>query len=138
MTVALCLGSFDVLHYGHIQFLNRCAQLGEVVIGLGTDEYQASYKQRPYCTFDERRQALEALGYSVVTRDKVPVADLLDDVEPDYLVWGSDWINSNVLELSGITAAELTERGIALVFVPRDHDMSTSELVRRIHAGESD
>lgn len=132
MTVALCLGSFDVLHYGHIQFLNRCARLGDVIIGLGTDAYQESYKRAPYLTFPERRAALEALGYRVAVRDKVSTLQLLDDTEPDYLVAGSDWIGQPFLELSGLTTGDLTDRGIALVFVPRDHNMSTSEIVRRI------
>ena len=135
MGVVLCLGSFDVLHYGHIQFLNRCARLGDVVVGLGTDEYQEGYKHRPYLSFGERRAALEGLGYTVVERPVVSVLGLLDDLEPDYVVWGSDWIGSDILELSGLTPADLVERGISLVFVPRDHDMSTSEIVRRIHAG---
>lgn len=136
--VALCLGSFDVLHYGHIQFLNRVARLGEVVIGLGTDEYQAGYKRPPVCTFDERRAALEALGYQVVARDQVCIRPLLDEVCPDYLVAGSDWIGQPFLELSGVTGEELASLGVALVFVPRDHDMSTSELIARIRgAGRS-
>ena len=134
MTVALCLGSFDVLHYGHLQFLNRVAMLGDVVIGLGTDEYQTGYKHRPYLDYEERRAALEALGYTVVIRPEVSVLDILDQVEPDYIVWGSDWIDTNILGLSGLVPQDLVDRGIGLVFVPRDHNMSTSEIVRRIHA----
>lgn len=135
MAVALCLGSFDVLHYGHLQFLNRVAMLGDVVVGLGTDRYQSGYKHQPYLDFEERRAALEALGYRVVVRDELSVLGLLDEVEPDWIVWGSDWIGGPILELSGLTARDLVDRGIGLVFVPRDHDMSTSEIVRRIHAG---
>lgn len=129
---ALCLGSFDVLHYGHIRFLNRVARLGEVLIGLGTDEYQEGYKRAPVCTYGERMDALESLGYKCYPRNQVSIKPLLEELQPDYLVAGSDWIAAPFLELSGVTPEYLTEQGVALVFVPRDHDMSTSELIRRI------
>jgi cytidyltransferase-like protein len=132
--IVLCLGSFDILHYGHIEFLQRCAVLGDVVVGLGTDAYQEDYKHRPFLNYQERSSAVAALGYTVVERDEVSVSGLLDEVEPDYLVWGSDWIGEPILELSGLTVRDLTDRGITLVFVPRDHDMSSSEIVRRVNA----
>jgi cytidyltransferase-like protein len=132
--IVLCLGSFDILHYGHIEFLQSCAVLGDVVVGLGTDAYQEDYKHRPFLNYQERSSAVAALGYTVVERDEVSVSGLLDEVEPDYLVWGSDWIGEPILELSGLTVRDLTDRGITLVFVPRDHDMSSSEIVRRVNA----
>lgn len=130
---ALVLGSFDVLHYGHIQFLSQAARLGDVTVGLGSDEYQRSYKHDPYLTWDERAQALYALGYDVIERSQVSIVPLLDELDPDYLVAGADWIGQPFLELSGVTAGDLSERNIGLVFLPRSHSMSTSEIVKRIN-----
>jgi phosphoenolpyruvate phosphomutase len=129
---ALCLGSFDVLHYGHIQFLNHVARLGEVVIGLGTDEYQAGYKRAPILTYDERSSALKALGYKIVPRATVSIVPVVNEVGPHYLVAGSDWIDKPFLELSGITVTYLEQNEITLVFVPRGHDMSTSRIIERV------
>lgn len=132
---ALVFGSFDVLHHGHIEFLKMCERLGDVVVGLGTDEYQRGYKHDPVLSYEERRRALEALGYQVVKRDHVSTLPLLDQVKPDYIVAGSDWLRAPHLEMSGLTVADLDERGVAFVYMPRNHNMSTSEIVRRIREG---
>jgi cytidyltransferase-like protein len=132
--VALALGSFDGgLHFGHIRFLNRVAQLGVVVIGLGTDEYQEGYKRLPVCSYTERKAALVELGYEVVARDQVSIVPLIEQVEPAFLVAGSEWFDAPYLELSGIDIGYLERNNVTLVFVPRNHDMSTSELIRRIN-----
>lgn len=128
----LVLGSFDVLHYGHLRFLNQAAQLGRLVVGLGTDTYQEAYKRRPILNYEERRAALEALGYVVEPRDEVSIVNLCSHVQPSYLVAGSDWIGQPFLELSGIDAAWLEANNIALVYVPRNHNMSTSEILGRV------
>jgi phosphoenolpyruvate phosphomutase / 2-hydroxyethylphosphonate cytidylyltransferase len=132
-STVLILGSFDVaLHGGHLQVLNQAARLGRVVVGLGTDEYQAGYKRIPYCTYEERKWMLEQAGYEVAARDEVSIKGLVREVKPDYLAAGSDWIGKPYLELSGIDGAWLESQGIALVYLPRDHDMSTTELIARV------
>lgn len=128
----LILGSFDVLHYGHIQFLNMCSKMGEVWIGLGTDEYQRSYKHEPILTWEERAEALRGLGYQVVARDEVSIMPILDEVKPDLMVAGWDWVDGPFLELSGLTLDDLAARQIGLTYLPRTHSMSTSEIIRRI------
>ena len=132
-STVLVLGSFDLLHYGHIRFLNHASKLGEVVIGLGTDEYQEGYKRAPVCSYEERRRLLKELGYRVEPRSTVPIVGLVDQVSPDYLVVGSDWIGQPFLELSGIDVAYLERNGITLVFAPRDHEMSSTSILGRVN-----
>jgi phosphoenolpyruvate phosphomutase / 2-hydroxyethylphosphonate cytidylyltransferase len=131
--VALCLGSFDGgLHYGHIRFLNQVSLLGEVIVGLGTDDYQAGYKRPPFLRFEERKLALEELGVEVVARDQVSIKPLIESIRPDYLVAGSEWFDGPYLELSGIDIDYLVSQGVALVYLPRNHDMSTTSIVERV------
>jgi phosphoenolpyruvate phosphomutase len=132
-STVLLLGSFDVaLHGGHLDVLNQARRLGRVVVGLGTDEYQAGYKRVPYCTFEERKWNLEQAGYEVAARDEVSIKGLVREVGPDYLAAGSDWIGKPYLELSGIDGRWLEERNIALVYLPRNHSMSTTLLIERV------
>lgn len=77
---------------------------------------------------------LEQAGYEVAPRDEVSIKGLVREVKPDYLAAGSDWIDQPYLQLSGIDGEWLEDRGIALVYLPRNHDMSTSELIRRVRA----
>jgi cytidyltransferase-like protein len=50
--------SADLVHPGHLNVLRRAAELGEVTVGLLTDEAIASYKRVPYMTFDQRREVI--------------------------------------------------------------------------------
>ncbi len=104
MTV-LVLGSFDILHYGHLQFLKEAAKLGEVWIGLGSDPYQEDYKRPTINNFWERRAALLALANvkGVLRREETSITQLCAQLNPQYLVTGTDWLNDNAyLMLSGI------------------------------------
>lgn len=130
----LVFGSFDVLHHGHIKFLNMASRLGDVIVGLGTDDYQAQYKHTPVLSWAERAEAIIELGHNVIARPEVDVTAILDETDPDYLVAGADWIDGPFLELCGVSAGDLSNRGIALVYLPRSHGMSSSEILRRIRA----
>lgn len=130
----LVLGSFDVLHYGHIRFLNLAVKLGDVYVGLGTDEYQIGYKRAPVCTYEERLAALSELPMvkGVFPRTEKSIVSICRMVCPDYLVAGSDWIDAPYLELSGVDVTWLEEHNIGLVYLPRDHDMSTTRILERV------
>jgi cytidyltransferase-like protein len=85
--------SADLIHPGHLNVIKRAAELGEVVVGLLTDEAVASYKRLPYMNFEQRRMVIENIkGVSRVvpqtTLDYVPNLRVL---KPDYVVHGDDW-----------------------------------------------
>jgi len=85
--------SADIVHPGHLNIIVEAAKLGEVVVGLLTDEAIASYKRMPYMTYEERYSVVSALkGVSRVipqtTLDYVP--NLLE-LKPQYVVHGDDW-----------------------------------------------
>ena len=60
--VYICF-STDILHNGHIRILQRAAELGEVTVGLLTDEVVASYKHYPLIPLEERIAMFEGLKY---------------------------------------------------------------------------
>ncbi len=85
--------SADLIHPGHINILKAARELGDVTIGLLTDEAIASYKRLPYMSFSQREAVVGALeGVTQVipqhTLDYVPNLRML---QPDYVVHGSDW-----------------------------------------------
>ena len=51
--------SADLIHPGHLNIIKKASTLGEVTIGLLTDEAIASYKRLPYLEFDQREQIVE-------------------------------------------------------------------------------
>ena len=58
-------GTFDVLHYGHLDFLKRCKILADtVVVSLNTDDFVGQFKgSKPVMTFKERKKSLEHCQY---------------------------------------------------------------------------
>ncbi|MEF8698116.1 MAG: phosphoenolpyruvate mutase [Candidatus Accumulibacter sp. UW25] len=85
--------SADLVHPGHLNVLRRAAELGEVTVGLLTDEAIASYKRVPYMTFDQRREVMESIkGVSrVVPQPTLDYVPNLEKIKPDFVVHGDDW-----------------------------------------------
>ena len=122
--------SADLVHPGHLNVLKRAAELGEVVVGLLTDEAIASYKRVPFMEFEQRRQVIESIkGVSRVipqaTLDYVPN---LQALKPDYVVHGDDWkvgvqrkTRRRVIEILRCWGGELIE-------VPYTRGISSTQL----------
>lgn len=83
----------DTVHPGHLNIINKAAELGKVMVGLFTDEAIASYKKVPVMNYEQRKMVVENIkGVELVvkqeTRDYEPN---LRKYRPDYMVHGTDW-----------------------------------------------
>ena len=83
----------DLLHQGHLNIIRVARELGEITIGLMTDEAMVSYKRLPYLNYEQRKTIVENIkGVSEVipqtTLDYVPNVRRL---RPRYFVHGDDW-----------------------------------------------
>lgn len=57
-------GTFDLLHYGHINLLRRAKEYGDyLIVGLSTDEFNAEKGKKSYFDFEKRKKLLEAIRY---------------------------------------------------------------------------
>ncbi len=89
-------GCFDILHFGHVAYLQEAASLGDrLVVGLNSDASVKRLKgdNRPINSQDERKAVLEALSCvdEVVVFDEDTPIELIKKVKPDVLVKGGDW-----------------------------------------------
>jgi D-glycero-beta-D-manno-heptose 1-phosphate adenylyltransferase len=89
-------GCFDVLHRGHVDYLLKASELGDLlVIGLNTDESVKRLKgpSRPYLDEDSRAYILAAMSFTsaIVLFDEDTPLKLIERVKPDVLVKGSDY-----------------------------------------------
>lgn len=131
----LTLGTFDLFHAGHVRFLQRCARLGELTVGVNTDRFVRSYKRQPVIPHALRREVVEAVG--VVRRTVLndgPGADLIRRLRPDVLAIGPDWYARDYPEQIGMHHEELFDLNIALAFVPpaRVPGLSATEIRERL------
>ena len=115
--VYICF-STDILHNGHLAILKRAAELGEVTVGLLTDEVVATYKRYPLIPLDERVAMFESLKTvsRVVVQESLDYTDILERLRPDIVVHGDDWrvgyqanIRQQVIETLKAWGGELVE-----------------------------
>lgn len=85
--------STDIIHGGHINIIQKAAELGELIVGVLTDEVVASYKRFPLLSYEERVKTIENIkGVSrVISQDTLSYRKNLEDLKPDYLVHGDNW-----------------------------------------------
>ena len=96
-SVVLTNGCFDLIHHGHIRFLQACAALGDVlVVGLNDDESVTALKGqgRPVLTADQRAQILASIRWVdlVVIFPQLTAGRLIEAVRPDVYVKGPSTI----------------------------------------------
>jgi phosphoenolpyruvate phosphomutase len=85
--------SADLIHPGHLNIIQKARELGEVTIGLLTDEAIASYKRLPFMNYEQRRIVIENIkGVArVVPQETLDYVLNLRKLKPDYVVHGDDW-----------------------------------------------
>ena len=94
-------GCFDVIHRGHIELLRYCSSMGEVIVGLNSDESVRRLKgpARPHFPQEDRKFMLESCKYvdKVVIFDEETPYNLIKHLNPDIIVKGGDYDPANVV-----------------------------------------
>lgn len=125
-------GCFDILHIGHVRYLQEAAKLGDIlVLGLNSDASIKRLKgpERPVNNEMDRAELLCALGfidYVVIFEEDTPL-ELIKKIQPDVLVKGGDYSNEYV-----IGTKEVEERGGKLVLIPFVEGKSTTNIIEKI------
>lgn len=120
--VYICF-STDIIHNGHLSILKKAAALGEVTVGILTDEVVASYKHYPLIPLDERIAMFESLKYvsRVVVQESLDYTDVLKQLRPDIVVHGDDWLVGYQANIREKVVETLKEWGGELVEFPYTH-----------------
>lgn len=122
-------GTFDLLHYGHINLLRRAKALGDyLVVALSTDEFNWDEKQkRCYFSYKERKQLLEAIRYvDLVIPEKDWEQKRIDihEYHIDVFAIGDDWAGKFDF---------LREEGCEVVYLQRTPEISTTQIKRDLN-----
>lgn len=85
--------STDIIHGGHINMIEKAAELGELTVGILTDNVVASYKRFPLLTYEERVKIVKNIKgvAKVIPQDTLSYRKNLEELKPDYLVHGDNW-----------------------------------------------
>jgi len=125
-------GCFDILHAGHIDYLNKAKALGDfLIVGINSDASvnQIKGKLRPINILCNRIKMLEALSCvdSVIEFDDKTPLDLIKDINPDVLVKGGDY---NIKEIVGYEY--VSSYGGIVTTIPIIFDISTTKILSLI------
>ena len=129
MRRVITYGTFDLLHYGHINLLRRAKELGDyLVVALSTDEFNLVEKNKKcYFNYEQRKQLLEAIRYVDLVIPETCWEQKKTDVHEyhiDTFVMGDDWEAKFDF---------LKEEGVEVVYLTRTPEISSTQIKNDLH-----
>jgi len=123
MKRVITYGTFDLLHYGHINLLRRAKALGDyLVVVVSSDEFNWNEKQKKsYFTYEERKNMLEAIRYVDLVVPEENWEQKIEDVKKydiDVFVMGDDWKGK----------FDFLKEYCEVVYLPRTPEISTTKI----------
>ena len=120
----------DVIHDGHMNILRESAKLGEVYVGVLSDEAMVGFNRFPTISLEERMEIVEATGLvcKVMVQKEITYDAILEELKPDYVVHGDNWKNGPEAFIRDNVIANLKKFGGELVEIPYTYN----EKVKRI------
>ena len=123
MKKVITYGTYDLLHYGHINLLRRARALGAyLIVALSTDEFNQKQKQKKcYFSYEQRKQLLEAIRYVDLVIPEENWEQKVSDVREfrvDTFVMGSDWEGK----------FDFLKPYCDVVYLPRTPEISTTQI----------
>ena len=122
MKRVITYGTFDLLHFGHVQLLQRAKALGDyLIVALSSDEFNTIKGKHAYHPYEERKAMLEALRVvDLVIREDVweqKVSDVLE-YHVDVFVIGDDWEGK----------FDFLKEYCEVIYLPRTEGISTTKI----------
>jgi D-beta-D-heptose 7-phosphate kinase/D-beta-D-heptose 1-phosphate adenosyltransferase len=131
-TIVFTNGCFDLLHYGHVKYLEDAKRKGDIlVVGINSDSSVKKIKgaRRPVVSEKDRLRlvaGLESVDYTVLFREDTPLK-IIKAIKPDVLVKGADWNKNNIVGRDFVLGYGGCVSTIKFV-----RGYSTSNLIRKI------
>lgn len=126
MKRVITYGTFDVLHYGHINLLKRARALGDyLIVALSSDEFNKIKNKQSYYTYEQRKTILEACRYVDLVIPENSWDQKIDDVkkyQADIFVMGDDWEGK----------FDFLKDYCEVVYLPRTPDVSSTQTKRHL------
>jgi glycerol-3-phosphate cytidylyltransferase len=137
MKIVYTGGTFDLFHFGHVEFLKKCKMLGDkVIVALNTDEFVSQYKSKPIMSYRERKKSLLYCQYVdevVMNESGADSKPTILSIKPQIIAIGDDWAHKDYFKQMQFTKEWLEENNIILVYLQYCKEISTSEIKRRLN-----
>ena len=128
MRKVITYGTYDLLHYGHINLLRRAKELGDyLIVALSTDEFNwNSKKKKCYFSYEIRKKLLESIRYVDLVIPENCWEQKIEDVKEfkiDTFVMGDDWEGK----------FDFLKEYCEVVYLPRTPEISTTKIKNDLH-----
>ena len=121
MKRVITYGTYDVLHYGHINLLKRAKARGDyLIVALSSDEFNTIKNKKSYYTYEQRKTILEACRYVDLVIPEDNWEQKIDDIkkyQADIFVMGDDWQGK----------FDFLKDYCEVVYLPRTPDVSSTQ-----------
>lgn len=126
--------SADIIHVGHINILEKAKALGEVYVGVLTDEAIAEYKRYPLMPLEQRMGIIGSIQYvdHVVVQTSLDYEENLRSIRPEYVVHGDDWRTGLQSVMREKVVRVLAEWGGELVEYPYTEGVDIEQVRSRL------
>ena len=132
MKRVITYGTFDLLHYGHINLLRRAKEYGDyLIVGLSTDDFNREKGKESYFSYDERKSLIESCRYVDLVIPEYSWNQKIDDCKQycaDTIVMGDDWVGKFDF---------LEENGVQVIYLPRTPEISTTRIKEDLAKNDS-
>ena len=122
MKKVITYGTFDLLHYGHINILKRARELGDyLVVAISSDEFNKLKNKKAYFRYEERKLMVEAIRYVDEVIPENTWEQKIEDVKEhniDVFVMGDDWEGK----------FDFLKDYCEVVYLPRTEGVSTTQI----------
>ena len=127
MKRVITYGTFDLLHYGHINLLRRAKERGDyLIVALSTDEFNWNQKRKKcYFSYEQRKKLLEAIRYVDLVIPEENWEQKITDVKEfrvDTFVMGDDWEGK----------FDFLKDYCEVVYLPRTPEISTTQIKQEL------
>lgn len=130
MKRVITYGTFDLLHYGHINLLQRAKQLGDyLIVALSTNEFNEKKGKKCYFSYEIRKKLLESIRYVDLVIPENDWQQKIKDVRlygVDIFVMGDDWTGK----------FDFLKDYCEVVYLARTPEISTTKIKNDIHADD--
>ena len=126
MKRVLTYGTYDLIHFGHINLLKRAKELGEyLVVGLSTDEFNEIKGKKSYFSYDKREYMLQSVKYVDEVIKENNWDQKIEDIKKykiDIFVMGDDWEGK----------FDYLNKYCEVIYLPRTEGISTTEIKKNL------
>ena len=129
MKKILTYGTYDLLHFGHINLLKRARELGDyLIVGLSTDEFNEKKGKKSYFSYNTRKYMVESIRFVDEVIPELNWEQKVEDIKKyniDIFVMGDDWKGK----------FDYLKDYCEVIYLPRTEGISTTEIKENLKLG---